>query len=124
VDVSAYIPTNVISITDGRISCKTDSNQGQRPTISVGLSVSRVGSAAQPKLKQTATKLELAQFRKHVFSQFGSDLDAATQQQLHRGECLTEMLKQGLKCVLNVEDQTLLFVVNKGFLDVQKKLTI
>jgi len=122
-DVSAYIPTNVISITDGQIFLETELfNQGQRPAISVGLSVSRVGSSAQIKaMKQIAgsMKLELAQFREvQAFSQFGSDLDAATQQQLHRGVRLTEMLKQGLNVPLNVEDQiVIIFLGVRGFLD-------
>lgn len=122
-DVSAYIPTNVISITDGQIFLETELfNQGQRPAISVGLSVSRVGSSAQIKaMKQIAgsMKLELAQFREvQAFSQFGSDLDATTQQQLHRGIRLTEMLKQGLNIPLNVEDQIIIiFLGVKGFLD-------
>jgi proton translocating ATP synthase F1 alpha subunit len=122
-DVSAYIPTNVISITDGQIFLETELfNQGQRPAISVGLSVSRVGSSAQIKaMKQIAgsMKLELAQFREvQAFSQFGSDLDAATQQQLHRGIRLTEMLKQGLNVPLNVEDQIIIiFLGVRGFLD-------
>jgi len=122
-DVSAYIPTNVISITDGQIFLETELfNQGQRPAISVGLSVSRVGSSAQIKaMKQIAgsMKLELAQFREvQAFSQFGSDLDATTQQQLHRGIRLTEMLKQGLNVPLNVEDQiVIIFLGVKGFLD-------
>lgn len=122
-DVSAYIPTNVISITDGQIFLETELfNQGQRPAISVGLSVSRVGSSAQIKaMKQIAgsMKLELAQFREvQAFSQFGSDLDASTQQQLHRGVRLTEMLKQGLNVPLNVEDQIIIiFLGVKGFLD-------
>ena len=122
-DVSAYIPTNVISITDGQIFLETELfNQGQRPAISVGLSVSRVGSSAQIKaMKQIAgsMKLELAQFREvQAFSQFGSDLDAATQQQLHRGVRLTEMLKQGLNVPLNIEDQiVIIFLGVRGFLD-------
>lgn len=122
-DVSAYIPTNVISITDGQIFLETELfNQGQRPAISVGLSVSRVGSSAQIKaMKQIAgsMKLELAQFREvQAFSQFGSDLDAATQQQLHRGIRLTEMLKQGLNVPLNIEDQiVIIFLGVRGFLD-------
>ena len=122
-DVSAYIPTNVISITDGQIFLETELfNQGQRPAISVGSSVSRVGSSAQIKaMKQIAgsMKLELAQFREvQAFSQFGSDLDAATQQQLHRGVRLTEMLKQGLNVPLNVEDQiVIIFLGVRGFLD-------
>merc|ERR1712036_177924 len=98
-DVSAYIPTNVISITDGQIFLETELfHKGIRPAINVGLSVSRVGSAAQLKaMKQVAgtLKLELAQYREvAAFAQFGSDLDAATQQQLLRGGILTELLKQ------------------------------
>jgi F-type H+-transporting ATPase subunit alpha len=98
-DVSAYIPTNVISITDGQIFLETDLfNQGQRPAISVGLSVSRVGSSAQLKMtKQVAGKLkgELAQFRElAAFAQFGSDLDARTKAQLDRGARITELFKQ------------------------------
>jgi len=122
-DVSAYIPTNVISITDGQIFLESELfNQGQRPAISVGLSVSRVGSAAQIKaMKQIAgsMKLELAQFREvQAFSQFGSDLDSTTQQQLHRGIRLTEMLKQGLNLPLSVEEQIVIIYLGvKGFLD-------
>ena len=122
-DVSAYIPTNVISITDGQIFLETELfNQGQRPAISVGLSVSRVGSAAQVKaMKQIAgtMKLELAQFREvQAFAQFGSDLDATTQQQLHRGTRLTEMLKQDLNVPLAVEEQVvIIFMGVRGFLD-------
>ena len=122
-DVSAYIPTNVISITDGQIFLETELfNQGQRPAISVGLSVSRVGSSAQIKaMKQIAgtMKLELAQFREvQAFAQFGSDLDATTQQQLHRGIRLTEMLKQGLNIPLAVEDQVVIIYLGvRGFLD-------
>ena len=98
-DVSAYIPTNVISITDGQIFLETELfHKGVRPAINVGLSVSRVGSAAQIKaMKQLAgsLKLELAQYHEFAaFAQFGSDLDAATQQLLNRGEKLTELLKQ------------------------------
>ncbi|MGY8672056.1 MAG: F0F1 ATP synthase subunit alpha, partial [Verrucomicrobiia bacterium] len=98
-DVSAYIPTNVISITDGQIYLETDLfYQGVRPAISVGLSVSRVGSAAQIKaMKQVAgkIKLELAQFRElAAFAQFGSDLDAKTQAQLERGKRIVELFKQ------------------------------
>ena len=122
-DVSAYIPTNVISITDGQIFLETELfNQGQRPAISVGLSVSRVGSAAQTKaMKQIAgtMKLELAQYREvQAFAQFGSDLDATTQQQLHRGARLTEMLKQNLNVPLSIEYQVLIIYLGvKGFLD-------
>merc|ERR1719321_697098 len=98
-DVSAYIPTNVISITDGQIFLESELfYQGIRPAVNVGLSVSRVGSAAQVKALKQLTgpmKIELAQFREvQAFAQFGSDLDAATQQQLARGERLVELLKQ------------------------------
>ena len=122
-DVSAYIPTNVISITDGQIFLESELfNQGQRPAISVGLSVSRVGSSAQIKaMKYIAgsMKLELAQFREvQAFAQFGSDLDATTQQQLNRGVKLTEMLKQNLNVPLVVEEQILIiFTGVRGFLD-------
>jgi proton translocating ATP synthase F1 alpha subunit len=122
-DVSAYIPTNVISITDGQIFLETELfNQGQMPAISVGLSVSRVGSAAQIKaMKQIAgsMKLELAQYREvQAFAQFGSDLDAITQQQLHRGVRLTEMLKQNINVPLAVELQiAIIYLGVKGFLD-------
>jgi F-type H+-transporting ATPase subunit alpha len=122
-DLSAYIPTNVISITDGQIFLESELfNQGQRPAISVGASVSRVGSAAQIKaMKQIAgtMKLELAQFREvQAFSQFGSDLDVTTQQQLHRGLRLTEMLKQDLNKPLSIENQiVIIFMGVKGFLD-------
>ena len=122
-DVSAYIPTNVISITDGQIFLETELfNQGQRPAISVGLSVSRVGSKAQIKaMKQIAgsMKLELAQFREvQAFAQFGSDLDATTQQQLNRGSRLTEMLKQDINVPLSVEEQVIIiFAGVRGFLD-------
>ncbi len=122
-DVSAYIPTNVISITDGQIFLETELfNQGQMPAISVGLSVSRVGSAAQIKaMKQVAgsMKLELAQYREvQAFAQFGSDLDAITQQQLHRGIRLTEMLKQGINLPKPIEIQVaIIYLGVKGFLD-------
>jgi proton translocating ATP synthase F1 alpha subunit len=122
-DVSAYIPTNVISITDGQIFLETELfNQGQRPAISVGLSVSRVGSAAQTKaMKKIAgsMKLELAQFREvQAFAQFGSDLDATTQQQLNRGTRLTAMLKQDLNVPLPIEEQiVIIFAGVRGFLD-------
>jgi F-type H+-transporting ATPase subunit alpha len=122
-DVSAYIPTNVISITDGQIFLETELfNQGQRPAISVGLSVSRVGSKAQIKaMKQIAgtMKLELAQFREvQAFAQFGSDLDQTTQQQLNRGSRLTEMLKQDINVPLPVEEQiVVIFAGVRGFLD-------
>ena len=122
-DVSAYIPTNVISITDGQIFLENDLfNQGQRPAISVGLSVSRVGSSAQIKaMKQVAgtIKLELAQYREvQAFSQFGSDLDPITQQQLHRGERLTEILKQDLNKPLSIDNQVVIIYLGvRGFLD-------
>merc|ERR1712212_604855 len=109
-DVSAYIPTNVISITDGQIFLETELfYKGIRPAINVGLSVSRVGSAAQTKsMKRVAgsMKLELAQYREvAAFAQFGSDLDAATQQLLNRGVRLTELLKQGQYVPMPIEDQ-------------------
>merc|ERR1711959_128803 len=109
-DVSAYIPTNVISITDGQIFLETELfYKGIRPAVNVGLSVSRVGSAAQIKaMKQVAgtLKLELAQYRGvAAFAQFGSDLDAATQQQLNRGVRLQELLKQDHYQPMEVEEQ-------------------
>jgi F-type H+-transporting ATPase subunit alpha len=122
-DVSAYIPTNVISITDGQIFLETDLfYQGIRPAINVGLSVSRVGSSAQIKaMKQVAgsIKLELAQYREMAaFAQFGSDLDAATQQLLARGARLTELLKQGQYQPLSVEEQVVVIYSGvKGYLD-------
>src|SRR3954453_17912628 len=122
-DVSAYIPTNVISITDGQIFLETDLfNAGQRPAINVGLSVSRVGGSAQIKaMKQVAGKLrlDLAQYRElAAFSQFGSDLDKATQQQLARGARMTEVLKQGQYQPLPVGKQVLiLFAVTNGYAD-------
>ena len=111
-DVSAYIPTNVISITDGQIFLGTEIfNQGIRPAINVGLSVSRVGSAAQTKaMKKVAgsIKLELAQYREMAaFAQFGSDLDASTQQLLNRGSKLTELLKQKQYSPMTVEEQVI-----------------
>ncbi|MCG8542962.1 MAG: F0F1 ATP synthase subunit alpha, partial [Alphaproteobacteria bacterium] len=122
-DVSAYIPTNVISITDGQIFLETDLfYKGVRPAINVGLSVSRVGSAAQVKaMKQVAgtIKLELAQYREmEAFSQFASDLDAATQQLLARGSRLTELLKQPQYSPLPVEEQVVaIFSGVRGYLD-------
>jgi len=122
-DVSAYIPTNVISITDGQIFLETELfYKGIRPAINVGLSVSRVGSAAQIKaMKQVAgsMKLELAQYREvAAFAQFGSDLDAATQQLLNRGVRLTELLKQGQYVPMPVEDQvTVIYAGVRGMLD-------
>jgi F-type H+-transporting ATPase subunit alpha len=109
-DVSAYIPTNVISITDGQIFLEGDLfNQGVRPAVNVGISVSRVGGSAQiPAMKQIAgtLRLTLAQYRElQAFSQFGSDLDAATQQQLTRGAAMVEILKQGQYAPLTVEMQ-------------------
>jgi proton translocating ATP synthase F1 alpha subunit len=122
-DVSAYIPTNVISITDGQIFLETELfNKGNRPAINVGLSVSRVGSAAQVKaMKQVAgtLKLELAQYREvAAFAQFGSDLDAATQYLLNRGARLTEVLKQGLYNPIPVEQQiAVIYGATRGYLD-------
>lgn len=122
-DVSAYIPTNVISITDGQIFLETELfYKGIRPAINVGLSVSRVGSAAQMRaMKQVAgsMKLELAQYREvAAFAQFGSDLDAATQQLLSRGVRLTELLKQGQYAPMAVEEQVaVIFAGVRGFLD-------
>lgn len=122
-DVSAYIPTNVISITDGQIFLSGDIfNSGIRPAINVGISVSRVGSAAQPKaMKQVAgkLKLELAQFAElEAFSQFASDLDQATQKQLARGQRLREILKQPQSSPLSLEDQvTTIYAGTNGYLD-------
>ena len=122
-DVSAYIPTNVISITDGQIFLETELfYKGVRPAINVGLSVSRVGSAAQTRaMKQVAgsMKLELAQYREvAAFAQFGSDLDAATQQLLNRGVRLTELLKQGQYVPMAIEDQVaVVYTGVRGFLD-------
>jgi len=122
-DVSAYIPTNVISITDGQIFLETDLfYQGIRPAVNVGLSVSRVGSAAQTKaMKQVAGKMkgELAQYREMAaFAQFGSDLDAATQRLLNRGQRLTELLKQPQFSPLSMEEQVcVIFAGTRGYLD-------
>lgn len=122
-DVSAYIPTNVISITDGQIFLSADIfNAGIRPAINVGISVSRVGSAAQPKaMKQVAgkLKLELAQFAElEAFSQFASDLDQATQNQLARGQRLRELLKQQQASPLSVSDQVAtIYAGTNGYLD-------
>lgn len=121
--MSAYIPTNVISITDGQIFLETELfYKGIRPAINVGLSVSRVGSAAQTKaMKQVAgsMKLELAQYREvAAFAQFGSDLDAATQQLLNRGVRLTELLKQGQYVPMAIEDQVaVIYTGVRGYLD-------
>jgi len=122
-DVSAYIPTNVISITDGQIFLETDLfYQGIRPAVNVGLSVSRVGSAAQIKaMKQVAGSIkgELAQYREMAaFAQFGSDLDAATQRLLNRGARLTELLKQQQFSPLKTEEQVaVIYAGVKGYLD-------
>lgn len=122
-DVSAYIPTNVISITDGQIFLETELfHKGVRPAINVGLSVSRVGSAAQTRaMKQVAgsMKLELAQYREvAAFAQFGSDLDASTQQLLSRGVRLTELLKQGQYVPMPIEDQVaVVYTGVRGHLD-------
>ena len=122
-DVSAYIPTNVISITDGQIFLETGLfNSGVRPAINAGLSVSRVGGAAQTKgIKQVGgqLRLDLAQFRElEAFAQFASDLDAATKKQLLRGQKLTEVLKQPQYKPLTVAQQvTILFAANEGYLD-------
>src|SRR3989441_2450973 len=122
-DVSAYIPTNVISITDGQIYLETDLfYQGIRPAISVGLSVSRVGSAAQIKaMKQVAgrVKLDLAQFRElAAFAQFGSDLDAATQAKIERGKRVVEAFKQPQYQPVPVEIQAaVLWAVQNNFMD-------
>ncbi len=122
-DVSAYIPTNVISITDGQIFLESDLfYQGIRPAVNVGLSVSRVGSSAQIKaMKQVAGKIkgELAQYRElAAFAQFGSDLDASTQKLLNRGARLTELLKQGQFSPLKVEEQVVvIYAGTNGYLD-------
>jgi F-type H+-transporting ATPase subunit alpha len=122
-DVSAYIPTNVISITDGQIFLETELfNQGIRPAVNVGLSVSRVGSAAQTKaMKKVAgsIKLELAQYREMAaFAQFGSDLDVSTQRLLNRGSKLTELLKQKQYSPMSVAEQVIsVFCGVKGYLD-------
>ena len=122
-DVSAFIPTNVISITDGQIFLETELfNQGIRPAVNVGLSVSRVGSAAQTKAMKKVSgsiKLELAQYREMAaFAQFGSDLDASTQQLLNRGAKLTELLKQDQYSPMTVSEQVIsVFTGVKGHLD-------
>ena len=122
-DVSAFIPTNVISITDGQIFLETELfNQGIRPAINVGLSVSRVGSAAQTKAMKKVSgsmKLELAQYREMAaFAQFGSDLDASTQKLLNRGSKLTELLKQKQYSPMTVAEQVIsVFCGVKGYLD-------
>jgi F-type H+-transporting ATPase subunit alpha len=122
-DVSAYIPTNVISITDGQIFLETDLfYQGIRPAVNVGLSVSRVGSAAQTKaMKKVAGRIkgELAQYREMAaFAQFGSDLDATTQRLLNRGARLTELLKQSQFSPLSMEEQVcVIYAGVNGYLD-------
>jgi F-type H+-transporting ATPase subunit alpha len=122
-DVSAYIPTNVISITDGQIFLETDLfYQGIRPAVNVGLSVSRVGSAAQTKaMKKVAGRIkgELAQYREMAaFAQFGSDLDATTQRLLARGARLTELLKQSQFSPLRMEEQVVsIYAGVNGYLD-------
>jgi len=121
-DVSAYIPTNVISITDGQVFLSSDLfNSGLRPAINVGISVSRVGGAAQTKaIKKIAgtLKLELAQFDElAAFSQFASDLDAATQQQLSRGKRLRELLKQSQFSPLIWAEQVAIVYAGEGLID-------
>ena len=122
-DVSAYIPTNVISITDGQIYLESDLfYKGIRPAVNIGLSVSRVGSAAQIKaMKKVAgrLRLDLAQYRElAAFAQFGSDLDAATKKQLDRGRALTEILKQGQYVPMTVEQQVaIIYAGVNGHLD-------
>jgi F-type H+-transporting ATPase subunit alpha len=122
-DVSAYIPTNVISITDGQIYLESDLfYSGVRPAVNVGLSVSRVGGSAQTKaMKQVAgtLRLDLAQYREMAaFAQFGSDLDAATQRMLSRGQRLVEVLKQGQFVPQSIEQQiVVLFAATQGFID-------
>lgn len=122
-DISAYIPTNVISITDGQIFLETELFfKGLRPAINAGLSVSRVGSSAQTKLMKKVAggmKLDLAQFRSlEAFAQFGSDLDAVTKKQIDRGRRLTELLKQPQYTSQSFEEQAVsIYAANKGFLD-------
>jgi F-type H+-transporting ATPase subunit alpha len=122
-DVSAYIPTNVISITDGQIFLETDLfYRGIRPAVNVGISVSRVGSSAQIKAMKTVAgpiKSELAQYREmEAFAKFGSDLDAATQKMLARGERLTELLKQPQYKPFPVEEQVaVIYAGTRGYLD-------
>ncbi len=122
-DISAYIPTNVISITDGQVFLETELFfKGIRPAINVGLSVSRVGSSAQTKAMKKVSggmKLDLAQFRSlEAFAQFGSDLDAATKRQLDRGSRLTELLKQSQFAGQSFEEQAIaIYAVSKGYTD-------
>src|SRR5699024_5198852 len=122
-DISAYIPTNVISITDGQIFLQSDLFfSGVRPAIHAGLSVSRVGGSAQTKAMKNVTgtlRIDLASYRElEAFAQFGSDLDEATQAKLNRGERTVEVLKQGLHKPLAVEKQVfILYALTKGYLD-------
>jgi F-type H+-transporting ATPase subunit alpha len=122
-DVSAYIPTNVISITDGQIFLQDDLfKSGVRPAVDVGISVSRVGSAAQVKAMKTSVgtlKSDLQQFRElEAFAAFGSDLDAVSKAQLERGYRLTELLKQGINSPMSVEEQcVVIFAGTRGYLD-------
>jgi len=122
-DVSAYIPTNVISITDGQIYLESDLfNKGIRPALNVGLSVSRVGSSAQTKAMKKVSgqlRLDLAQFRElEAFAQFGSDLDEQTRAQIERGQRTVELLKQDQYAPMLMEDQAVvLFALTKGFMD-------
>jgi F-type H+-transporting ATPase subunit alpha len=121
--VSAFVPTNVISITDGQIFLETDLfNAGIRPAINAGLSVSRVGGAAQTKVIKKlggGIRLALAQYRElAAFAQFASDLDEATRKQLERGKMVTELMKQNQYAPMNIAEMALtLFAVNKGFMD-------
>jgi len=122
-DVSAYIPTNVISITDGQIFLETDLfNAGIRPAVNVGISVSRVGGAAQTKAMKGVAgrlRLDLAQYRElEAFAAFASDLDAATKRQLDRGARTVELLKQGQYQPMSMEDQVVvIYAVSNGFID-------
>jgi F-type H+-transporting ATPase subunit alpha len=122
-DVSAFVPTNVISITDGQIFLETDLfNAGIRPAINAGLSVSRVGGAAQTKVIKKlggGIRLALAQYRElAAFAQFASDLDEVTRKQLERGKLVTELMKQAQYSPMSISEMALtLFAVNKGFLD-------
>ncbi|MDP1710489.1 MAG: F0F1 ATP synthase subunit alpha, partial [candidate division WWE3 bacterium] len=122
-DVSAFVPTNVISITDGQIFLETDLfNAGIRPAINAGISVSRVGGAAQTKVIKKlggGVRLALAQYRElAAFAQFASDLDEATRKQLERGKLVTELMKQLQYCPLSVAEMSVtLFCVNKGYFD-------
>ena len=122
-DVSAYIPTNVISITDGQIFLSTDLFfQGQRPAVNVGISVSRVGGSAQTKAMKSVAgtlRLDLAAYRElQAFTQFGSDLDKATQDQLNRGAHMTELLKQGRYVPMTFMDEAIaVYAGGNGYLD-------